>query len=62
MTDWHNTEQNQTAPQLIKKRQCFVVIARKRITAFPSLRQESSVQMGFIGAYSAFSVMPHSKH
>jgi len=62
MNDWHSTKQNQTALQLVTKWQCFVVIVCKSITAFLSLREESSEQMGFIGAYSAFSVMPHSKH
>jgi len=62
MNDWHSTEQNQTAPYLVKKWQCFVGKVCKSITAFLSLKEESSVQMGFIGAYFAFSVMPHSKH
>jgi len=62
MNDWQSNEQNQTAPQMVKKWQCFVVIVCKSITAFLSLREKSSEQMGFIGAYSVFSVMPHSKH
>jgi hypothetical protein len=62
MNDWHSNEQNQTAPQLFKKWECFVVKVSKITTAFLSLREESSVQEGFIGAYSAFSVMPESKH
>jgi len=62
MNDWHANEQNQTAPHLVKKWQCFVVTICKSITAFLSLREKSSEQMGFIGAYSAFSIMPHSKH
>jgi hypothetical protein len=53
MTDWHSTEQILTAPLLVQKRRCFVVIVCKSITAFLSLRKESSVQMGFEGAYSA---------
>jgi len=60
MNDWHSREQNQTAPQVVKKWQCFVVIVCNSITAFLSLREKSSEQMSFIGAYSAFSVMPHS--
>jgi len=62
MNDWHSTEQNQTAPQLVKKWHCFVVKVRNSITVFLSLREESTMQMGFRGVYSAFSVMPHSKH
>jgi hypothetical protein len=62
MNYWHSTKQNQTAPQLVKKWQCFIVIVWKSITAFLSLREESSVEMGFKGAYSAYLVMPYSKH
>jgi len=40
MNYWHSTKQNQTAPQLVKKWQCFLVIVWKSITAFLSLREE----------------------